>query len=135
MTNSKSNYIQQWEPIFAQHRSFLISFLYRMTSSLSDSEDIVQDVLLSCADTDPVSIENPKSWLTKVCSNRALDFLKSAQKKREVYHGTWLPDAVPDSYEPLVMPSESPDKNILLADSLTTSFLLLIDRLTPEERA
>ena len=129
------NYIHQWERHFTQHRPFLISFAFRMTGSLSEAEDIVQDALLACANVDPSKIENHKSWLTKVCSNKGLDHLKLAYKNRETYHGTWLPDAIPDSLQVWSsLESESPDKNLLLSQSLTTSFLLMIEKLNPEER-
>ncbi|WII72140.1 RNA polymerase sigma factor SigJ [Bdellovibrio sp. 22V] len=133
---TQNSYIQEWERLFAEHRSYLISFAFRMTGSLSEAEDIVQDVFIECAEVNPTSIQNPKSWLTKVCSNRALDHLKLAYKKRETYPGTWLPDAVPDSFQIWgnLANNDSPDKNILLSQSLTTSFLLLIEKLTPEER-
>ncbi|WP_374029562.1 sigma-70 family RNA polymerase sigma factor [Bdellovibrio bacteriovorus] len=133
---TQNSYIQEWERLFAEHRSYLISFAFRMTGSLSEAEDIVQDVFIECAEVNPTSIQNPKSWLTKVCSNKALDHLKLAYKKRETYPGTWLPDAVPDSFQIWgnLANNDSPDKNILLSQSLTTSFLLLIEKLTPEER-
>jgi len=134
--NQNENYIKQWENLISKHRSYLVSFAFRMTGSLSEAEDLVQDTFIECAEIDPATIQNPKSWLTKVCSNKGLDHLKSAYKKREDYSGTWLPDAVPDSLH-IWGPSNSnnlPDQNLLSSESLTTSFLLLIERLTPEER-
>ncbi len=131
------NYFKQWEVFFQQYRTYLVSFAFRMTGSLSEAEDIVQETFLECASMNPQTIESPKSWLTKVCSNKGLDHLKKAYKKRETYSGPWLPDAIPDSYQvwsSLAAPA-SPDQNLLLSESLTTSFLLLIEKLTPEERA
>lgn len=130
------NYLQLWEPHLIQQRQFLIAFAFRMTGSLSEAEDLVQDTFIECAQVDPSEISNHKSWLTKVCSNKALDHLKSAYKRRETYRGTWLPDAVPDSYQFWGNLEEiaAPDKPMLLSESLTTSFLLLIEKLTPEER-
>jgi RNA polymerase sigma-70 factor, ECF subfamily len=135
MENS-NHFMKQWEGIQALHRPFLVSFAFRMTGSLAEAEDIVQDTFLSCSQIDPTTIQNHKSWLTKICSNRGLDHLKTAYKKREVYHGTWLPDAVPESLQiwDQLNSNDSPDKNILISESLTTSFLLLIEKLNPEER-
>lgn len=132
----KKNYIQDWESQFIQYRPYLMSFCFRMTGSLTEAEDIVQDAFLACAEVDPKSISNPKSWLTKVCSNKGLDHLKVAWKKREAYTGVWLPDAVPESFQfwGQLEASESPDKNLVNRESLTTSFLLLLQKLTPEER-
>lgn len=117
------------------HRPYLVSFAFRMTGSLAEAEDLVQETFLAIDQVDPSTIENHKSWLTKICSNKGLDHLKSARVKRETYKGPWLPDAIPDSYG-LWSGEEvgQPDKNILLSESLSTSFLLLLEKLNPEER-
>lgn len=135
--DQQENYFKQWENLFLRHRPFLLSFAFRMTGSLSEAEDIVQETFLECGAVDPATIQNHKSWLTKVCSNKGLDLLKIAYKKREAYHGPWLPDAVPDSMQiwNSLVDQGSPEKNLELSESLTTSFLLLLERLTPEERA
>jgi len=130
-----SQNISLWEKIFVQHRPYLISFAYRMTGSLTEAEDIVQDTFVACSDVDPREIQNHKSWLTKICSNKALDHLKLAYKKREEYTGPWLPDAIPDRLQLWGdLENETPEAKILLTESLTTSFLLLVERLSPEER-
>lgn len=131
-----TNFFAAWNPYFSKYRPFLISFAFRMTGSLAEAEDLVQESFVECADVNPATIENHKSWLTKICSNKGIDLLRSAPKRREAYHGTWLPDAVPDSLQVWgsLNQTESPDKNLVLAESLTTSFLILIDRLSPEER-
>lgn len=129
-------FLKEWDQHLRLCRPYLLSFAFRMTGSLADAEDIVQEAILECASIDPGSISNHKSWLTKVCSNKALDHLKAAYKKRESYPGTWLPDAIPDSlqvWESLNV-DRAVDQNILLSESLTTSFLLIIERLSPEER-
>jgi RNA polymerase sigma-70 factor (ECF subfamily) len=130
-------YLSEWEGLWKQHRPFLISFAFRMTGSLSEAEDLVQETFLECANTPPSEIRNPKSWLAKICANKAIDHLKSAYKQREIYPGTWLPDIVPDSLQiwSSLTPGSSPEKTLLASESLTTSFLLLAERLTPEERA
>lgn len=129
------NYIREWESHFITYRPYLVSFAFRMTGSLAEAEELVQDTFLECAHVNPQEINNPKSWLTKVCSNKSLDLLKSAYKRRETYIGPWLPDAVPDSYEFWGKEeSESLDHSLLVAESLSTTFLLLAEKLTPEER-
>jgi RNA polymerase sigma-70 factor (ECF subfamily) len=133
----KENLLSDWEADWKQHRSFLISFAYRMTGSLSEAEDLVQDVFLECARVPRSEIRNAKSWLTKICANKGIDYLKSAYKRRETYPGTWLPDVIPDSLQVWsnLQGGESPEKALIASESLTTSFLLLVERLTPEERA
>lgn len=125
-----------WEQIFIQHRPYLLSLGFRMTGSLAEAEDIVQDTFVASLSTDPSEIQNHRAWLTRVCSNKALDHLKLAHKKRETYVGVWLPDAVPDSYQfwgNLEDPS-LPGDELLRKESLTMSFLLLLQKLSPEER-
>lgn len=127
--------VSRWDEIFGQYRPYLISFAYRMTGSLVEAEDIVQDTFVACHETNPDEIQNHKSWLTKICANKALDHLKLAYKKREEYPGTWLPDAIPDRLQLWAGDEEiSPESQIALSESLTTSFLLLVERLSPEER-
>lgn len=129
-------FLKDWENHLRVYRPYLLSFAYRMTGSLAEADDIVQETFLECANVDPSAISNPKAWLTKVCSNKGLDFLKTAYRKRESYRGPWLPDAIPDSLQiwESLSTGASVDKSLLLAESLTTSFLLMIERLTPEER-
>ena len=131
------NYLSAWEEDWNQHRRFLIAFAFRMTGSLSEAEDLVQDTFLECAHVPRARINNPKAWLTKICANKAIDYLKSASKKREAYPGTWLPDVIPDSLQiwTSLQGGESPEQHLIAFESLTTSFLLLAERLTPEERA
>ncbi len=131
------NYLSGWEEDWKQYRPFLLSFAYRMTGSLSEAEDLVQDTFLECARVPRLEVRNPKSWLTKICANKGIDHLKSAYRKRETYPGTWLPDVIPDSLQVWtnLQGSESPEKKMIVSESLTTSFLLLVERLTPEERA
>jgi RNA polymerase sigma-70 factor (ECF subfamily) len=129
--------LHAWEDDWKQYRPFLVSFAYRMTGSLSEAEDLVQDTFLECARVPRTEVRNAKSWLTKICANKGIDHLRSAYKRRETYPGTWLPDVVPDSLQiwSSLQGNGSPEKQLIASESLTTSFLLLVERLTPEERA
>jgi RNA polymerase sigma-70 factor (ECF subfamily) len=131
-----SNYLNAWQSHFSRHHKYLLSVAFRMTGSLSEAEDLVQECFIECAETDPTTIENQRAWLTRICSNKALDHLKRAYKQREVYVGPWLPDAIPDAFQlwEEALAAASPEKQAIVADSLTTSFLLLVEKLTPEER-
>lgn len=130
------NHLAAWETHFTKHRPFLLSFSYRLTGSLSEAEDMVQEAFIACAETDPETVSNHRSWLTKVCANKSLDLLKSAAKKRETYPGVWLPDAVPDvfQYWGNIEEGITPEKKLLNEESFTTSALIMIQKLTPEER-
>jgi len=136
MTMNQDN-LNSWESDWAKYRPFLVSFAYRMTGSLSEAEDLVQETFLECAQVPRSEIRSPKSWLTKICANKGIDQLKSAYKRRETYPGTWLPDVIPDSLQvwSTLHEVESPERAVIASESLTTSFLLLVERLTPEERA
>lgn len=125
------NYLKAWEPYLTIHRPYLVSFAFRMTGSLAEAEEIVQETFLECQNMSPAEVLNHRAWLTKVCSNKCLDLLKSAYKKRETYTGTWLPDAVPDNFH---MWGDINEQSLIVQESLSTTFLLLAERLTPEER-
>lgn len=114
---------------FELARPRLLGLAYRLLGSWADAEDTVQDTFLRWQGTDASVILNPDAWLTTACTNRCLDILKSAGRQRVDYVGPWLP-------EPLQTETISgPDERHELASSLTTAFLLLLERLSPKERA
>jgi RNA polymerase sigma-70 factor (ECF subfamily) len=67
---------------------------YRITGSLVDAEDVVQEVWIRWAAPDAATVDNPAGWLTTVTSRLALDYLRAQRGRREVYVGPWLPDPV-----------------------------------------
>ncbi len=102
---------------------------YRMLGVVADAEDAVQDTFLKWQAADVSGIGNPDAWLVTVCTNRCLDILKSASRARLSYVGPWIP-------EPLQTETLSTqEEDLVRAQSLTTAFLLLLERLTPKERA
>jgi RNA polymerase sigma-70 factor (ECF subfamily) len=115
----------------AELRPLLFSIAYRMLGSASDAEDIVQEALLrfhreTVAGTHVVS---PKSYLSAVTTRLCIDHLRSARVRRESYVGTWLP-------EPLLTEETSDaERHAETADSLSMGFLVLLESLTPVERA
>lgn len=115
--------------IFETVRPQLLGLAYRLLGSAADAEDAVQDTYIRWQGVNPADIRNGEAWLTTACTNRCLDILKSAGRKRTEYVGPWLP-------EPLQTETiESAEDKLELASSLTTAFLLLLERLTPKERA
>jgi len=114
---------------FEDARPNLLGLAYRILGSLADAEDAVQDTFLKWARADRREIENSASWLTTVCTRRCLDLLRSAHRTRVSYVGAWLPEPI---YTPIVNEMES---KLDVASSLTTAFLLMLERLTPKERA
>ncbi|WP_425450384.1 sigma-70 family RNA polymerase sigma factor [Virgifigura deserti] len=115
--------------VFEETRPRLLGLAYRILGSRADTEDAVQDTFLKWRKADRDKIETPAAWLTTICTRRCLDLLRSAHKSRVDYVGAWLP-------EPIHTPIDDGTENTLsLASSLTTAFLLMLERLTPKEWA
>ncbi len=115
---------------FIELRPLLFSIAYRMLSSVADAEDVVQDAFLRYERvlSDGVGIASPKAYLSAVVTRLAIDQLRSARQRRETYSGQWLP-------EPILTNDEEPDRVVERADSLSMAFLLVLERLSPVERA
>ncbi len=116
--------------VFENNRSRLLGLAYRMLGSRADAEDAVQDTYLKWQQTDHSKIDNAAGWLTSICTNRCIDMLRAAHKTRVDYVGTWLPE--PTQTAIYTSPTEH---DLMLSTSLTTAFLLMLERLTPKERA
>jgi RNA polymerase sigma-70 factor (ECF subfamily) len=117
------------EPFLA-YRPLLFSIAYRMLGSVSDAEDAVQETYLRWhrAGESDEEIRSPKAWLTTTISRVCLDQLGSARVKREQYIGPWLP-------EPLAGVSPDVAETAADFDSLSMAFLVLLESLSPKERA
>jgi RNA polymerase sigma-70 factor (ECF subfamily) len=120
---------------YRQYYRYLQTVAYRMTGSLADAEDVVQDVFVRLSDLDVSTIRDAKSYLTRMVVNRSLDFLKSARRKREQYVGPWLPE--PEVHAaPLVPPAiAGPDEQLLMEENVSYALLVMLEKLTPAERA
>jgi len=114
---------------FQAQRPLLFAVAYRMLGSASDAEDVVQDAWLRYSSAQPVDVRSPKAFLTTIVTRLCLDRLKSARAAREEYVGPWLP-------EPLVTDDQpGPEQSMALAESVTLAFMVLLETLSPEERA
>ena len=117
---------------YEELRPLLFSIAYRMIGSVSEAEDIVQEAFLRIhrAEAEGTQIESPKAYLSAVTTRLSIDHLKSARVRREQYFGQWLP-------EPLLTDDSAPDAaaHAETADSLSTAFLVLLESLSPVERA
>ncbi|HEY1014971.1 MAG TPA: RNA polymerase sigma-70 factor [Herpetosiphonaceae bacterium] len=117
---------------FEAHRSLLFGMAYRMIGSAMEAEDIVQEAYLRYQATPPESIRALKSFLTTIVHHLCLDHLKSAQTRRERYVGPWLPEPVltgAGDALPFPLPLHADRESISMA------FLVLLERLSPLERA
>ena len=116
----------------AEYRPLLFSIAYGMTGSVGDAEDIVQDAFLGLtrARQAGTTIADPKAYLATAVTRLGINYLSSARVRREKYVGDWLP-------EPIVVPADGPGpaEHAELADSLSMAFLVLLEALSPVERA
>lgn len=125
------------DPVFESRRRPLRALAYRMLGSRSEAEDVVQDCWLrwqaARSQTGAAPIEEPAAWLSRVATNLCLDRLQSARARREHYVGTWLPEPLLDADAAEVDPG--PEVRSEYAQEVSIAFLLVLERLTPLERA
>jgi len=132
---------------YARYRPLMFSIAYRMTGSVSDAEDIVQEAFLRAAKAEATTRAadaaaaddsgNTKAYLATITTRLAIDHLRSARVRRESYIGTWLPEPlVATATEPLLADHASdPAEQAEMSDSLSMAFLVLLESLSPTERA
>jgi RNA polymerase sigma-70 factor (ECF subfamily) len=116
--------------VFEAERARLTGLAYRLLGSLADAEDVVQDAWFKWTAADRAAIHNPAAWLTTVVSRNGLSRLRRRKRERVDYVGPWLPDPVVQPASPQPDPATTAE----LTDSLTTTFLLALERLSPEQR-
>ena len=111
--------------VFEEWRSLLFGIAYRMLGSAADAEDVLQEAAIRWLRRSDRDVESPRAYLVTIVTRLCLDQLDSARAKRETYTGPWLP-------EPLVVDETAAAEQ---ADSLSLAFLVLLEELTPPERA
>jgi RNA polymerase sigma-70 factor (TIGR02957 family) len=119
---------------YTEYRPLMFSIAYRMTGSVSEAEDIVQEAFLRAAKAAKAAnnladAESPKAYLATITTRLAIDHLRSARVRRESYVGTWLPEPL------LADDSPGPAERAEMSDSLSMAFLVLLESLSPAERA
>jgi RNA polymerase sigma-70 factor (ECF subfamily) len=115
------------EDPFVTHRSLLFTVAYEMLGSAADAEDAVQEAWLRWADTDRAAVRDPRAYLVRIVTRKALDRLRALARQREDYVGEWLP-------EPLLT---GPDvaEDVEFAESVSIAMLTVLETLGPAERA
>jgi RNA polymerase sigma-70 factor (TIGR02957 family) len=113
--------------VFDEHRRLLFSVAYRMTGSVADAEDLVQEAWLRWSTVDADEIGNPRAYLVRTITNLSLNELTSARARRETYVGPWLPEPL------LTEPDASQEAE--MADSISQAMLVVLETLSPVERA
>jgi RNA polymerase sigma-70 factor, ECF subfamily len=125
------------EAVYERLRPLMFSLAYRMLGTVTEAEDIVQEAFLRyhrvVAQEGPP--QSPKAYLSAVTTRLCIDYLRSAKVRREAYVGEWLPEPLPTGPSSLGQPAPDPATAAEQADSLSMAFLLVLERLTPLERA
>jgi RNA polymerase sigma factor (sigma-70 family) len=114
--------------LFQKNHTRLLGLAYRMLGSQADAEDVLHDAWLRWHAQDKSDVDDAEAWLVTVTTRLALDRLRRAKVERQHYPGPWLP-------EPLEPTEEAPSEQLERAETLSLSFLLLLERLSPDERA
>ncbi|GAA4979645.1 RNA polymerase sigma-70 factor [Actinopolymorpha pittospori] len=123
----EANVLEQAANAFVELRPRLFGIAYRMLGSAAEAEDILQEVWVRWQNTDRATIENPSAFLALITTRLAINVAQSARARRESYIGPWLPEPIDTSIDPAVGAERGED--------LELAFLLLLERLTPTERA
>lgn len=119
---------------FNELRPLLFSIAYRMLGSVMEAEDILQEAYLRWERAPKDEIDSPRAYLSAIVTRLGIDTLRSAQARREVYPGPWLPEPLVITL-PVTLPVTDPPEELELSDSLSMAFLVLLESLSPDERA
>ncbi|MFB6815714.1 RNA polymerase sigma factor SigJ [Streptomyces sp. NPDC056347] len=118
--------------VFENHRSVLTGVAYRMLGRITDAEDVVQEAWLRWSAAPREDVREPRAFLVRIVTRLAVDRLRQVRSRREAYVGPWLPDPVVTHFGPAV-----PDtaEKAVLADSVSVAVLVVLESLSPLERA
>ena len=114
---------------FDQYRSLLFSVAYRMLGSVADAEDMLQETFIRWQQVPDEEIRSARAFLVTIVSRLCINHLQSARVQREVYVGQWLPEPI------ITGPGSDPLEIVRVDESLSMAFLVMLERLTPVERA
>lgn len=113
---------------FTQLRPLLFTIAYEILGSATEADDVLQDSYLRWAEVDLATVRDPKPYLAKVVTRQALNVLRANARRREDYIGPWLP-------EPLLLDEHDAASDLVLAESVSTAMLVVLETLGPDERA
>ncbi len=124
MTTSKGEHAER----FTLLRPLLFTIAYEILGSATESDDVLQDSYLRWANVDLSTVRDTKSYLAQLVTRQALNALRADSRRREEYVGPWLP-------EPLLLDEQDPSADVVLAESVSLAMLVLLETLSPDERA
>jgi RNA polymerase sigma-70 factor (ECF subfamily) len=113
---------------FTHLRPLLFTIVYEILGSATESDDVLQDSYLRWAEVDLATVRDTKSYLAQLVTRQALNALRAGARRREDYIGPWLP-------EPLLLEERDASADVVLAESVSMAMLVLLETLTPDERA
>ncbi|GIF63330.1 putative sigma factor [Asanoa ishikariensis] len=113
---------------FTLLRPLLFTIVYEILGSAIDSDDVLQDSYLRWAQVDLATVRDTRSYLARLVTRQALNALRASVRRREDYVGPWLP-------EPLLLDENDPSADVVLAESVSMAMLVLLETLSPDERA
>ncbi|MEU9847009.1 RNA polymerase sigma-70 factor [Streptomyces sp. NPDC047985] len=118
--------------VFETHRPVLIAVAYRMLGRIADAEDVVQEAWLRWSSASREDVREPRAYLVRITTRLAVDRLRQVRSQREAYVGPWLPEPLVTDFGPSV-----PDtaERAVLADSVSLAVLVVLESLSPLERA
>ncbi|OMC16997.1 RNA polymerase subunit sigma-24 [Mycolicibacter heraklionensis] len=113
---------------FTELRPLLFTIAYEILGSATESDDVLQDSYLRWAEVDLAEVHDVKAYLASLVTRQSLNALRAGARRREEYVGPWLP-------EPLLLTEHDPSADVLLAESVSMAMLVVLETLSPEERA
>ncbi len=113
---------------FTLLRPLLFTIAYEILGSATESDDVLQDSYLRWADVDLETVNDTKAYLAQLVTRQSLNFLRAQSRRREDYIGPWLP-------EPLLLEQKDASADVVLAESVSMAMLVVLETLSPEERA
>ncbi|OBK80075.1 RNA polymerase sigma-70 factor [Mycobacterium sp. 1274761.0] len=124
MTTSSAEHAER----FTHLRPLLFTIVYEILGSATESDDVLQDSYLRWAEVDLATVRDTKSYLAQLVTRQALNALRADARRREEYIGPWLP-------EPLLLDERDASADVVLAESVSMAMLVLLETLSPDERA
>jgi RNA polymerase sigma-70 factor, ECF subfamily len=121
-------YVDEHAERFTHLRPLLFTISYEILGSATETDDVLQDAYLRWAKVDLSTVRNTKSYLAQLVTRQALNALRAGVRRREVYVGPWLP-------EPLRLDEQDPAADVVLAESVSMAMLVVLETLSPDERA
>ncbi|MGC4934819.1 RNA polymerase sigma factor SigJ [Gordonia sp. DT30] len=112
---------------FVEYRPLLFTIAYEILGSATEADDVLQDSYVRWSNVDLAGVDDPRAYLAKVTTRQALNAARAGQRRREDYVGPWLP-------EPIVIDERDPSDDLVLAESVSTAMMVVLQSLGPDER-